>query len=671
MNRLLRSILILICSAFLLGFSMVTVAHASPALPLDAQSVARTEIWKSINAGHDGSMTVAITDNGRLVYAEGFAMANRLQSIPVDKDTRFNIGSISKVYCATAIMLLVDEGKVDLDKPVTLYLPEFTMADERYHEITVRMLLNHSSGLPGGSYANSFGFQYHNDFLPNTLKTLAQSHLKHKPGEMAVYCNDGFSLAEMIVEKVSGKKYGVFLQDRIFSPLRLSNTGLGVGQLPPNSGVTIARYYDPAGRSDPLEAVSFLASGGLSATAEDLCRFADSFSGKGPQILSQRSLTAMHQNQPSAFWGKLPRPTISLGLGWDLTSLPAFESAGIKVLGKSGGTGNYTSMMFTVPEHRISVAVIGAGRSGRAMEISLKVLDAYLLQKGILSNSALQEPLTLPPMAEPVPDNLLAFEGYYAGDGGSIVKLKLDTANNGLTIFSTDSAHPEPALSAIYNGGFFYDQSGKKYYLISVAGNQYLVSSTNLAEIILFQKIEPLSHPQSLDINIDGSRWLRRNVSPYEARMSAPGHIATARLLPELPGYLDFGGIKKITSPTTAGVSLASVRDANELILFTEQNQVTAWISGLLFTQAELTVPLQHGNNNITISRSGNNEWRKLSHNAILQFAAPVHARIIVFSPTDSILYDSAVDQGEVVAPAGSFVEVAATVGESVQIIVK
>ena len=153
--------------------------------------------------------------------------------------------------------------------------------------------------------------------------------------------------------------------------------------------------------------------------------------------------------------------------------------------------------------------------------------------------------------------------------------------------------------------------------------------------------------------------------------MSAPGHIATARLLPELPGYLDFGGIKKITSPTTAGVSLASVRDANELILFTEQNQVTAWISGLLFTQAELTVPLQHGNNNITISRSGNNEWRKLSHNAILQFAAPVHARIIVFSPTDSILYDSAVDQGEVVAPAGSFVEVAASSGEAVQIIAK
>ena len=187
----------------------------------------------------------------------------------------------------------------------------------------------------------------------------------------------------------------------------------------------------------------------------------------------------------------------------------------------------------------------------------------------------------------------------------------------------------------------------------------------------MFQKIEPLTIPQPLGVNIDGSRWLRRNASPYEARMSAPGYIAIARLLPELPGYLDFGGIKKITSPTTAGVSLASVRDATELIIFTEQDQTWAWISGLLFTQAELAVPLQTGNNTITINRNGINEWRKLSQNSILQFSGPVHGRIIVFSPTDSILYDSAVDQGEVVAPAGSFVEVAASIGESVQIIAK
>ncbi len=114
-----------------------------------AITTARSEIWQAINSGKCGSATAAIMVDGKIVYAEGFGMANREKSIPVDTATLFNIGSISKVYVATAIMLLVDDGKVSLDKPVMDYLPEFKMADDRYKKITVRMLLNHVSGIPG------------------------------------------------------------------------------------------------------------------------------------------------------------------------------------------------------------------------------------------------------------------------------------------------------------------------------------------------------------------------------------------------------------------------------------------------------------------------------------------------------------------------------------------
>ena len=671
MNRLFRYPLLLICSLCLLVLPAAAAAYPAPPPAVDAVSVARSEIWKSIAAGQDGSVTIAITDHGRLVYAEGFGPANRLQSVPVDKDTRFNIGSISKVYGATAIMLLVDEGKVDLDKPVTAYLPEFRMADERHRQITVRMLLNHSSGLPGGSYANSFGFQYHQGFLPETLDTLAKSHLKHDPGAMAVYCNDGFSLAEMIVERVSGKKFAAFLQERIFTPLALSRTGLGVGALPPQPGVTLARFYDESGRIDPPEVVSFLASGGLSATAEDLCRFADSFSGHGRQILSPRSLAEMNKNQPSAFWGKLPGPTISLGLGWDFTSLPNFAAAGVRLLGKSGGTGNYTSMVFTVPDQRISVAVIGAGKSGRAMDISLRVLDAYLQQKGILASSVLQQPLRLPPVAEPVPDGLLAFQGYYAGDGGSIYKLTFDAPGGRLTVASSEPDQTAPLLSLTYSGGFFHDKDGKQYYLAGVDGGRFFVNSSKLADIVQFQKIEPLETPQSLSLNIDGTRWLRRNTTPYEARMSLSGYIGSARLLPELPGYIDFGGIKRITSPTTAGVALASVRDASELILFRQNNQTWAWLSGLLYTPLEQTPLLPAGSHSVTISRSGINEWRRLDRDAILAFTVPTGGRAIVFSPSETVLFDSAVDPGEIVAPAGSFLAFSANPGQTLQVVAR
>jgi CubicO group peptidase (beta-lactamase class C family) len=124
------------------------------------KATTRTEIWKAITGGKTGSAAVAIMDNGVMVYSEGFGAADREQNIPVDRSTVFNISSISKVYCATALMLLVDEGKIELDKPVTAYLPEFTMADERYKDITVRMLLNHSSGLHSTPIMPQAGWKY-------------------------------------------------------------------------------------------------------------------------------------------------------------------------------------------------------------------------------------------------------------------------------------------------------------------------------------------------------------------------------------------------------------------------------------------------------------------------------------------------------------------------------
>ena len=226
-------------------------------------------------------------------------------------------------------------------------------------------------------------------------------------------------------------------------------------------------------------------------------------------------------------------------------------------------------------------------------------------------------------------------------------------------------------MVATYNGGFFHDKDGKKYYLASVDGNRFFVNSTKLADIVQFQKIEPLANPQSLGQNIDGTRWLRRNASPYEARMSLSGYIGNARLLPELPGYIDFGGLKRITSHTTAGVALASVRDASELILFSENKQSWAWLSGLLYSPIEETQLLPAGSHAVTISRSGINEWRKLDRDAILAFTVPASGRIIVFSPAEAVLFDSAVDQGEIVAPAGSFIAFSADPGQTLQVVAR
>lgn len=659
---LLRKILCILSCLLICSLPMLTGATPDNSVDVTARTTARMEVWKAIQSGQAGSATVAIMDSGRIVYAEGFGMADRTNSISVDRHTVFNIGSISKIYCVTSIMLLVDEGKVNLDKPVTTYIPEFTMADERYREITVRMLLNHSSGLPGGSYANSFGYQYHNEFLAETLTTLSHSHLKHRPGERTVYCNDGFTLAEIIVERVSGQKYIQFLADRIFTPLSLQHTGLTVSQRPDATKHVIARYYDSKARLEPPEALSFLGSGGLSATAENLCRFADTFSQAGKQILSDASRTEMWKNQPPDFWGKLRKPMISFGLGWDLTELPDYKAKGLTILGKSGGTHQYASMLYLLPEHRISVAVIGTGPTAPAQDIALQILNAYASEKGLLKRE--QQKVSIPVTAQLLPAVLAEYAGYYAGDGGTIVKVALDPLTNTLTIRKTEDTQGPPMLSLIYNTDYLHDAIGNKYYFTTVDHKRYFIASGKV-DVILCEKIEPLSTPVQLVLDVTKNLWLRRNAKAYESNMSAGQHLEKPQRIAQLDGYIDFGGLKKIISPTFAGVSLASMRDASELELFEKNGRLWAWVSGLLFMPSDLAPALENDAAKIIIGGEGYNEWRKTTPASILDFNCPKNGRVIVFDPVGTILYDNLLDFGRVFAPAGSFIELAGDAGDT------
>jgi CubicO group peptidase (beta-lactamase class C family) len=136
------------------------------------------------------------------------------------------VGSVSKVYVTAAVMQLVDQGLVELDKPITTYIPDFTMADGRYKDITVRMLMNHTSGIMGSTLRNEFLFGDNDkdkyDYLLENLKTQT---LKADPGAYAAYCNDGFTLLEIIVERVSGMDFTSYIEENIAAPLNLTQTG--------------------------------------------------------------------------------------------------------------------------------------------------------------------------------------------------------------------------------------------------------------------------------------------------------------------------------------------------------------------------------------------------------------------------------------------------------------
>ena len=151
------------------------------------------------------SLQYALIDGGEIVVSGQTGKNDINDKVPLTSNTIYGIGSTSKMMLTAAVMKLVDEGKIDLDVPVVNYMPDFKMKDNRYKQITPRMLLNHSSGLLGTSISNATLYGDNDTYSHDTfLEQLANQNLKADPGAYSVYSNDGFTLAEILVERVSG-----------------------------------------------------------------------------------------------------------------------------------------------------------------------------------------------------------------------------------------------------------------------------------------------------------------------------------------------------------------------------------------------------------------------------------------------------------------------------------
>ena len=628
---------------------------------------ARNEIWKAITNGKASSASVAIMDNGKMVYSEGFGMADWEQSISVTRDTLYNIGSVSKTFCATAMMLLVDDQKVGLDHKVTEYIPEFTMADKRYMDITVRMLLNHTSGLPGTSYANVTGYKFHTEVHKELIEKLKTANLKHTPNEMAIYCNDGFTLAEMIIERVSGESYIDFLEERIFKPLSMKHSGPSIGEQ--KGKAEIAGYYAPdTGKHYPAEVLSVHGAGGLSMSAEDLCRFGDSFSGKGKKILSDSSIAEMKKEQPSLFNENVKEDLfLPYGLGWDITNLSEFQKQGIQLLGKGGNTSNFSSFLAIIPEKRISVAVNLSGLSSAATDAVINIIKAMLEEKGIIKTES--QLASKPVVSEKIPETLFADQGLWIG-GEGLVRFTFDRGNNTVTISSVKGVNETPLAVLIYNHGFFYDQLGTKYGWLEVKGKEYFISYQMVSGILL-QKADPEGDSRKLKIDISNKKWLRRNVKPYEVLESSGSHLVTSSNIDALAGYIDFIGIKKVQGPDFAAIAGTALRDQTELFLFEKDGDTWARVSDMIFSPVTYAKNAVEGENKLIIGKDGYNKWLNIVKEGVLSFKNPPEGRIIVYSPNEAVLYDNIVDSGEVYVPAGSLLEAAGEVGEIFNVTVK
>src|SRR4029077_5216853 len=159
-----------------------------------------------------------VAREGKTVRAQGFGFSNVELQVPVKSETIFQSGSVGKQFTATAVMMLVEEGKINLDDPISKY---FKDAPSSWNDVKVRHLLSHTGGF--GDYPKKFDFRrdYTEDEL---LKIVEGIPLAYPPGSKWAYSNLGYLTLGILIHRVAGKFYGDFLQERIFQPLGMQTT---------------------------------------------------------------------------------------------------------------------------------------------------------------------------------------------------------------------------------------------------------------------------------------------------------------------------------------------------------------------------------------------------------------------------------------------------------------
>jgi CubicO group peptidase (beta-lactamase class C family) len=350
--------------------------------------------------GVPGASLAVLRDGA--VDAAASGILNLDTGVEATVDSLFQIGSITKVWTATVVMSLVEEGRVELDAPLRRYIPAFTNG-----EITIRHLLSHSSGIDGDNFADT---GRGDDALEKYVATCASLQQVHPVGATMSYCNTGYTLLGRVIEVVTGEVWDAAMRERLFEPLQLTHTTTlpedvlrfraAIGHIDPRGELVTAPTWGLPRTAGP--------PGAICSTAAEVVRFAQLHLAGGEGVLSPTAVEAMQQPQvavPSAGAGT---SAAHWGLGWEL-----FEWDGRRVIGHDGNTIGQAAFLRVVPDAGVAIALLTNG--GGAMGLFRDVLEPLLAE-----TTGIALPAELAPPAEPIAVVAAAYEGVYARESSSI-----------------------------------------------------------------------------------------------------------------------------------------------------------------------------------------------------------------------------------------------------------
>lgn len=298
------------------------------------------------------ALSIALVDDQKIVWAHGFGYADPQHKIPATAETVYRVGSVSKLFTDIAVMHLVERGKLDLDAPITRYLPGFHPRNPFGVPITLRELMAHRSGLvrepPVGNY-----FDSSSPSLAGTVQSLNRTTLVYRPSTHTKYSNAGIAVVGYLLQRETGQPFDQYMRRAVLEPMGLSISSF---ELTPGFQARLAKgqmwTYDGLAIPTPTFALGMAPAGSLYSNVLDLGRFLEVLfaGGRGPggQILRPQTLQAMWKPQ------FVPARTQSgYGLGFHVSRLD-----GYRMVGHAGGIYGFATQVSALPDEKLGVVTV-------------------------------------------------------------------------------------------------------------------------------------------------------------------------------------------------------------------------------------------------------------------------------------------------------------------------
>ncbi|MEA4920669.1 MAG: serine hydrolase domain-containing protein [Clostridiaceae bacterium] len=445
------------------------------------------------------SISYAIMKDGEFLAYDSLGNQGGEEKKSATPECTYNVASVSKIYCTVAVMQLVERGRLDLDTPVCEYLPRFRMPDQRYRKITLRHCLSHTSGLPGTQWKGfSVSDTTHADYYEDVYSYLSKNCLKAEPGEYAVYCNDGFTLAEMTVAEITGEKYADYCVEYITDPIKAYSS-----RLSPNRNEAYPLIHEG---KKPGELLLIQGGAGFTTNMRDLCLFGKLFLNEN-DIISEHSKDEMAKKHGRTFL-KLDERTESYGLGWDNVCYthPEYDLGDGAML-KGGNSFQFTTQFIVVPKYNAVLAI------SETHDCNIDVNEAILR---LFAVAVLSQGISIYKNYCPLNQSFIKEnEGTYLIPSG-ILNFHLYGAHCTITLDDTRGDSRQWLKNFNFDGDTLSSEDKRTLYFEKHGEDTYALASYNGIISPMAQKILPSPSVSKAWKNRIGKAYIAVDTTPYD-----------------------------------------------------------------------------------------------------------------------------------------------------------